>query len=386
MSRPLDPRLLEPVRRLPGEEDEEQPKAGTALCLSGGGYRAMLFHVGVIRRLLDTGHLGRVDRISSVSGGSITAGVLALAWERLKPGEAGAVERYETEVVEPLRELAARTIDAWSIALGLAAPGTISERVAGAYRRRLFGDRKLTDLPPKPRFVINATNIGSGVLWRFTKAYMADWRVGRILEPEVDVADAVAASSAFPPVLSPHVVELQDADWHTDRSNDLTGPEHRDKAVLSDGGVYDNLGLETAWKRCREVIVSDAGGQLGPDATPAADWPRHMLRVLKVIDNQVRSLRKRQVLQGFRSDSRDGVYLGIRSDIGHYEVPDALPCPKQQTLVLADTPTRLAELDSVRQERLINWGYAICDAGLRAHVDQGLEPPAGFPYPEAAVG
>jgi NTE family protein len=386
MDRPLDPALVEPVQRLPGEEAEKQPERGTALCLSGGGYRAMLFHVGVIWRLVDTGSLGRVDRISSVSGGSITAGVLGLAWERLKPAESGAAERYEAEVVRPLRELAGHTIDFWSVVLGAAAPGTISERVAGAYRRHLFRDRKLADLPPKPRFVINATNIGSGALWRFTRAYMADWRVGRIRDPDVSLADAVAASSAFPPVLSPHVLDLEGLEWHTDRSNDLTGPDHRDNAVLSDGGVYDNLGLETAWKRCREVVVSDAGGHLSPDPTPAADWPRHTLRVLKVIDNQVRSLRKRQVVESFKQDTRDGVYLGIRSDIGKYPAPKKLPCPKQQTLVLADTKTRLAELDSTRQERLINWGYAICDAGLRAHVDRELDPPAGFPYPEAAVG
>jgi NTE family protein len=386
MSRRPESALLEPVSRLPGEQDEREPEHGTALCLSGGGDRAMLFHVGVIWRLLDTGHLARVDRVSSVSGGSIAAGALALAWEKLKPLDAGATERYEAEVVAPLRRLAGRTIDAWSVALGMATPGTIGERVAAAYRRHLFGDKRLRDLPEEPRFVINATNIGSGALWRFSKAYMADWRVGRIPEPQVDVAVAVAASSAFPPVLSPHVVELEGAAWRTDRSNDLTGPEHRDKAVLSDGGVYDNLGLETAWKRCREVIVSDAGGHLSPDPAPAADWPRHMLRVLKVIDNQVRSLRKRQVQEAFRRRSRDGVYLGIRSDIAKYPAPGALPCPKQQTLLLADTPTRLAELDAVHQERLINWGYAICDAGLRAHVDRQLEPPAGFPYPEAAVG
>ena len=46
-----------------------------ALCLSGGGYRAMLFHVGALWRLNELGLLPRLDRVSSVSGGSITAGV-----------------------------------------------------------------------------------------------------------------------------------------------------------------------------------------------------------------------------------------------------------------------------------------------------------------------
>ena len=59
----------QPVSRLPG--DDASPTAGTALCLSGGGYRAMLFHLGVLWRLNDAGMLPELDRISSVSGGSI---------------------------------------------------------------------------------------------------------------------------------------------------------------------------------------------------------------------------------------------------------------------------------------------------------------------------
>ena len=52
-----------------------------------------------------------------------------------------------------------------------------------------------------------------------------------------------------------------------------------------------------------------------------------MLRVLRVIDNQVRALRKQQVIEGLRGGARDGVYVGIRSDIRDYALPDALPAP-----------------------------------------------------------
>jgi NTE family protein len=38
------------------------------------------------------------------------------------------------------------------------------------------------------------------------------------------------------------------------------------------------------------------------------------------------------------------------------------------------------------QERLINWGYAVCDAALRRHVIKDLAPPTDFPYPDAGVG
>src|SRR5688572_4484386 len=72
-----------PVETITTDPSENTPVTGTALCLSGGGYRAMVFHTGVLWRLYEAGLLGKVDRVSSVSGGSIAAGVLALAWKTL---------------------------------------------------------------------------------------------------------------------------------------------------------------------------------------------------------------------------------------------------------------------------------------------------------------
>ncbi len=48
-----------------------------ALCPSGGGFRAALFHLGVLRRLHETGVLDQISTISSVSGGSIVAAFVA---------------------------------------------------------------------------------------------------------------------------------------------------------------------------------------------------------------------------------------------------------------------------------------------------------------------
>jgi NTE family protein len=108
---------------------------------------------------------------------------------------------FVPQIVAPLRSLASETIDAEAIVLGIALPGRIGERIASAYDERLFHGATLQDLPDEPRFVINATNVQSGVLWRFMKPAMRDYRVGAIENPTVRLADAVAASSAFPPVL-----------------------------------------------------------------------------------------------------------------------------------------------------------------------------------------
>ena len=374
----------EPVQLIPGDE-RRKPEAGIGLCLSGGGYRAMLFHVGSLWRLYESGLLARVKRVSSVSGGSIAAATLALRWRELSFDPADLRSGFVPKVVVPLRGLASETIDGEAIILGLVLPGSVSDRVAAAYEKHLFGSATLQDLPDEPRFVINATNVQSGVLWRFSKPYMRDYRVGEIRKPTLALAKAVAASSAFPPVLSP--LELRfDAGQYTPGSGlDLQRAPYTTKVVLTDGGVYDNLGLETVWKRYDTVLVSDGGGQMQPEEEPKSDWARHAYRVLDVIDNQVRALRKRQTIESFISGARKGAYWGIRTDLAAYKVETPLACPLERTTALAQTPTRLKRMDDALQERLINWGYAVCDAALRAHVDPKLAKPAGFPYPASGV-
>jgi len=80
---PVTPESSQPVSGV-APEGAAGPKPGIALCLSGGGYRAMIFHLGALWRINQLGYLKKLSRVSSVSGGSITAGVLALAWRDLR--------------------------------------------------------------------------------------------------------------------------------------------------------------------------------------------------------------------------------------------------------------------------------------------------------------
>jgi NTE family protein len=345
----------------------------------------MLFHVGALWRLNEAGYLTKLERVSSVSGGSITAGVLGLAWPKLDFDDRGVARQFEAELVEPLRRMAGKTIDFPAIGLGLITPGvTIGEKVAKAYRKHLFDSATLQDLPDRPRFVINATNLQSGVLWRFAKPYMRDYRVGEVKAPEVDLGTAVAASSAFPPFLSPVTLKLDEAAF-TPGSGALQRAPFTTRPSLTDGGVYDNLGLETIWERYETVLISDGGGHIGEQEKPKHLWPLHAFRVLGVIDSQVRALRKRAAIDGFRSGRQKGTYWGIWTNIADYGLPSTLPCPHEVTLRVARTPTRLGKMDGAVQERLINWGYAVCDAAMRRHVDAGLPAAGAFPYPATGV-
>ena len=390
-----------PVRFIePDATDTRAPRAGIALCLSGGGYRAMLFHLGALKRLNELGYLPKLDQVSSVSGGSITAGVLAMNWKRLRL-QSGQAANFDNEVTTPVRKLAGITVDGWSIVGGLALPGSINDKVTSAYRKHVFGQRTLQDIPADdegPRFVFNATNVQSGVLMRFSRPYVADYRVGSLRNPTIELAVAVAASSAFPPFLSPAHLEFAERDWVEETGNDLHRVPYTTDVILTDGGVYDNLGLETSWKRYTTILVSDGGGHIAPEPSPHQDWARHSKRIIDVIDNQVRSLRKRQLIDSYQLPQgheyhRDGTYWGIRTDVADYQLPQIAgypftpaACPHDKTLALAEVDTRLKALGPTTQERLINWGYAVCDVAMRRHVDGQLPLPSGFPYAGAGIG
>jgi NTE family protein len=360
-----------PVSDIETSHAESKLEKGIALCLSGGGYRATLFHTGVLWRLNEVGMLPQLARISSVSGGSITAATLGLHWDDLDFDANGVGQSFTTEFVDRILALTSKTIDAFAIGGGLLLPGTIGDFVARAYDKHLFGGATLQDLPDDriaghPRFVINATNVQSGVLWRFSRPYMRDYRVGEVINPKVPLAVAVAASSAFPPVLSPVHLELHEDDFEPGSGQDLQKEPYTSDVYLSDGGVYDNLGLETAYKRYTTLLVSDGGHKAEPDPSPKTDWARHSKRIIDIISEQVVDLRKRLLINAFQSGERHGTYLGIGTPISAYNVGDPLGCDAKDLRRTAAIPTRLKSLDTSDQQDLINWGYAICDAAIEA--------------------
>ncbi|GAA0582584.1 patatin-like phospholipase family protein [Kribbella sandramycini] len=374
-----------PVRQGP-DTKAEVPAGGVGLCLSGGGFRAMLFHVGVLQRLNLAGRLPLLDRVSSVSGGSITAALLGLHWNQLKFTD-NVATNFDDLITEPIRAFAHLKVDLPAVAAGALLPFvTISDRVVSKFKRHLYGDATLQDLPETPRFILNATNLESGVLLRFSRPYVADYKVGRVDRADVPLADAVAASSAFPPFLSPYELDLSGEQWRTEPGNEHTSAGYRNEILLSDGGVYDNLGIETVWKRCRTVLISDASGHTDADPDPARDWARGIIRVLFLLDSQVRALRRSAVVDAFTNphDPHDGFFISTVSDLRSWPVPANRPYVDVDPAVterLAAISTRLTTIPDEQQELLINWGFAAADAGLLAYLDADL-PAVDLPYPD----
>lgn len=371
--------------------DQNARSSGIALALSGGGFRAVLFHVGVLWRLNELGALGKLARISSVSGGSITSGLLAVRWPRLAFGEDGRSALFEAEVAAPLREFCARNIDVASVLSGAFNPfRSAGEAVADEYRKRLGLDASLQSLPDEPRFVFNATNYATGVSFRFSKPYAGDYRIGLIPKPRFDVATAVACSSAFPPVLAPIELDVRPEDFTKVDGADLYDQiDYRRRLTLADGGVYDNLGLETVWGRYETVLVSDAGKPFDIDAGIGTMAPRQLMRTMDIGLNQALALRKRMLISAYARGDAKGAFWAIDTDLACY------PATEEPTLAVA--PARVADLAAIRtrldrfkeqeQCELINWGYAVSDAAVRSrapHVATRHQSPA-WPCPKHAL-
>jgi NTE family protein len=366
--------------------DDDRKEDGIALACSGGGFRATLFHIGTLLRLNELGMLSKIKRFSSVSGGSITCAHLANSWKSLNFSSQGIATNFEEVVAKPLQEFCSHGIDVGVIAKGSVNPfKTAAEYLIEAYRKHLGLGVSLQALPASPRFVFNATNLATGVSFRFSRPYAGDYRIGLLRNPEIDVAIAVAASSAFPPFLSPVVLDLDSSLFEKTEGADLYDKaEYRRKIYLTDGGVYDNMGLETVWNRYSTILVSDAGAPLGFGPEQSDDWLKTSLRVSDIAISQCRALRKRALISDFQQQKRSGTYWGIGTDLTKYICKKNLNPRSNPHVRLALVRTRLDEFSIKDQAELVNWGYLLADAGVRTHLPEhgDKEPPAAYPRPD----
>ncbi|MBI3547994.1 MAG: patatin-like phospholipase family protein [Elusimicrobia bacterium] len=363
-----------------------ETKDGIALALSGGGYRATLFHVGSLVRLNEAGLLPKLSAVSAVSGGAITMGVLALAWKDLIFDDRGVAINFQDKVVRPLLDFTAKTIDVPAIALsgfnylGIVSPALSANAwIVRSYRKHLFGKQTLQDLPSDgPRFIFNAANWNTGVLWRFTRDYAGDYKVGKIVRPKIGIAEAVAASSAFPPFLSPAIFSFKDGDFVPGSGLRSLTPALTRKVTLLDGGVYENLGVE-AVREYSTLLISDAGASIKD--RPGRSWLKlkELRRVLSIDNSQVNSLRKRQMVGEFMKRSRGGAYWGIGTQLAGTRLEDPLDFPIEASLEAANARTRLNRFDPRLQAIIVDWAYAVADSALRRFVDRGLPRPRAFP-------
>jgi NTE family protein len=352
---------------------------GIGLCLSGGGFRAMLFHLGAFVRLNELGLLSKLDRVAGVSGGSIAAGALAVAWNDLHFNDPGVATNLSELVARPLLMLARKRLDVRAIAFGLLPFVHASRIAASAYDKTLFHGKTLRDLPASPRFSFTATSLQSGTLWRFARDYAADWRVGLWAKPDLPIALAVGASAAFPPYLSPAYIDVPAGAIAQQPGADLFREPFTRRLCLTDGGIYDNLGLEPVWKRYKTILVSDGGAVTPPMPKPRSRWLSQAMRVTDIALQQGINMRRRVLFGLERTGERQTVYWGIGEPIASYNVGNPLGFGADETRQAAEVPTRLTRYPAVTRRLIMRAGYAHADAALRASkVPMPVEAKASF--------
>jgi NTE family protein len=293
------------------------------LALSGGGVRAAVFHLGVLKRLAADGNLEKVSQISTVSGGSLVMGAI---FSRSR-GQWPSSEQFLKEIYPSIRGTLVSG-DLLSIkALGIGGIFRKNIRIlfsranilAELLERRWGIDIKLSQLPRTPVWHINTTCIETGKNWRFSRGEMGDWMFGRHFSPDITVAKAVAASAAVPYVIGALKLSLPEHGWwQTDPATKAPlrpiKPSHR-SVRLWDGGAYENMALEALYKPqeglrdCDILMCSDASGPLREPSSILANLLKGQLaspRLFDISSDQIRSLRSRMLINSIRQKEFTG--------------------------------------------------------------------------------
>jgi NTE family protein len=394
----------------PGAAPPAAADPGLCLCLSGGGFRATLFHLGVILRLNELGVLARLSTITSVSGGSILNGVLATRWSRLNLGTDGTYTNIEEEIAQPTRDFCSKDLRT-PVLLGTRINPmnwgvlirdwfSVSANFLAKEYECLYGCR-LSELPEPsshvPRFVFCATSIHSGVCWHFhggPRASMGDYYAGYYDASEVRLSDAVAASSAFPPGFSALRLKLPDGD---DASRVDPFGEQRDvsakrgdqkhssggnSVLLTDGGVYDNLAVEPVWRTYNALLVSDAGNLFESIPKSGQALITRLKRVVDISMEQVAGVRKRWLVNEFIGTRRTGAIWTLHTRLEDFPLRNLPGYGIDARRLLHQVRTDLNAFSEGEIACLVNHGYTLANAALQSHaISLCPNPSAPFRWP-----
>jgi NTE family protein len=304
-------------------------------------------------------------------------------------GQILASDTWESQVAAPFRSLTSRDLrtgpilERWLSPAKILRPQTTVEALARIYQKRLI-DCPLVRLPERPRYIFCATDLYFGANWIFERRQVGDYRAGYIRPPPPDwsVARAVAASSCFPPVFGPMILDLTKENLVGGSRPGGVAPSSYLRAFqLSDGGVYDNMGLEPVWKDSQVCIVSDGGAPF-PFTNETQPF-RGLLRYIAVASNQAAAVRKRWLIASFKEGVMEGTYWGLTSAATSYSSTDpgrrtVLP-PKfyRDDLVKASIScirTDLNAFSDAEIQILENHGYFLAEAAIQNHLHHLIVP------------
>jgi NTE family protein len=391
--------------------DDGIQKEKIALALSGGGSRAMAFHLGCLRALNQLGILQRIEIISAVSGGSVIASMYctldgdfedfeAEARKVLAQGFAKPAIKKAFTSLEGLRTLACfmvllcastvgylRRLFRWGLSfLGFRhSPRKFTLRrfasrttILRAVFSDLFRHKRLAELrDDRPKLIVVACELRSKSAFYFAKDVMGSWRLGKSPAGNTEVAHAVAASAAYPGFLP-----ALDEDLELEKD----GRRKSERLILTDGGVYDNLGLAPLWPdRDKaislhadkyDIMIACRAGYAAELSPAPRFWSTRMLAVIDVIHGRVQNasmgrlfdLKKAGVIRGFIIP-----YLGQADKNLAFPPPDLVTGES-----VSNYPTDFSAMSEEWIDRLSKRGEQLTLATLQEHLPHLLQTEGGI--------
>ena len=358
----------------------EKEKSGIGLALSDGGFRATLFHLGAVQRLNELGMLESIQRISAVSGGTFLSGVIASKWSELTFHE-GIIVNFPEKIRHTIWKFCSLNIDTKATIAGAISGTRYLEK---CYRKHLVGDKTLQDLPDQPEFVFNAAHLETGRNWLFSKKVMRTYKLGIIENPKTELCKVIAASSAFPPFLPPLVLKVNPEDFQRSEYAELFDrTDLKEKITLSDGGIYDNLGMH-AIRDMETLLISDASAPLESNQPrPRSDWfLKRTLRPIEIAAEQARALRRHDIVTKLIEGSKKGCLWTASTDLRNYPIQSPFQVDDKWPPQLSSMRTRLNSFSTEEKSRLVNWGYIQCDLAIRSYHKKNAELPTTLPFPD----
>ena len=366
-----------------GPEADKPREVG--LALSGGGARAIAFHLGCLRALHDLGLLRQLQVISSVSGGSVIAAMYAYSKDSFLEFDARVVELLrqglQGDIVRAALHPNSIGKTVWSLVMtgGVAGFRMVSRLVPSlpiskwfgrgkpppfrmfswseGFRdaiEQLFGDKRLSEVARDSLdIVVNATELRTGSAFRFGSRQSGCWRFGTIASKNALVADAVAASAAYPLFLP--ALDRTYRFTKKEVTSDLT------RVLLTDGGVFENLGvspmepgrkpsISTNVFNPSFIISCDASTGLFEDERYPIWWFGHMYQSFETIFRKVQDATRNRLHRLVEAGEISGFvlsYLGQDDDRLPW-LPPGLPTRRE----VREYPTNFSSMDIDDIDRL----------------------------------
>lgn len=392
------------------------PDISIGLALSGGGSRAIAFHLGCLRALNELGILRHVNTLSTVSGGSVIGALYASSEKEFEDFEKEIRVLLRKGLVRPTLQSCTmsleglKTLLAWchrrvtgslSAAvsrmiggLSLCAPAWFREHSQSCslakrphllvnrtalfqwfLDRKVFKGRRLQAVSAKrPQLIINTTELQTGTSFYFGSRESGCWRYGKLVNNDVSLGHAVAASAAYPSLLPALEEEFLFARWN--------GEKRSERVMLADGGIYDNLGMAPFWpdrdstisvnvKEYDMIICCRAGYGVWRKSL-ARSFVARLMRAFETTHNRAQNATIKRLLELQEIGKvRSAIMPYLGQDDNHLAFPPQNLVKKSEVEAY---PTDFNSMPEFWIDKLSNRGEQLTRALITEYASEILEP------------